>query len=123
MKFSAADTDSGHLILHYDPSRILIGGRAYTQGLIVSPEHIQPGWGPASATELTAEHFAALAALDPRVLIIGTGERQIFPDPNAYRALLRRGLGVDIMDTGAACRTYNTLVSEGRKVVAGLLMY
>ncbi|MCB2262015.1 MAG: Mth938-like domain-containing protein [Candidatus Thiosymbion ectosymbiont of Robbea hypermnestra] len=122
MKFSEADSGSGHPILGYDPGRIRIGGQVYTQGLIVSPEHIEPGWGPKSATDLTAEHFAALAALDPRIVIVGTGKRQVFPDPNAYRALLRRGLGVDIMDTGAACRTYNILMSEGRRVVAGLLM-
>lgn len=122
MKFSEADTSGGHLILGYDPGRILIGGRVYTHGLIVSPEHIDPDWGPESATDLAAEHFEALAALDPQIILVGTGRRQVFPDPRTYRTVLQRGLGVDIMDTGAACRTYNILVSEGRKVVAGLIM-
>jgi len=122
MRFSAADSDGGHLILGYGPGRILIGGRTYTRGLIVSPERIDTDWGPENAIDLAAKHFDALLALDPQIIIIGTGKHQIFPDPNTYLTALQQGLGVDIMDTGAACRTYNILVSEGRKVVAGLIM-
>jgi len=122
MKFSEADSDGSHLILGYGPGRILIGGRIYTHGLIVSPERIDTDWGPENAIDLAVEHFAALLALDPQIIIVGTGKHQIFPDPNTYLPVLQRGLGVDIMDTGAACRTYNILVSEGRKVAAGLIM-
>ncbi len=123
MKFSEAGSDGGYLILGYGPGRILIGGRVYTRGLIVSPERIDTDWGPKNAADLAAEHFEALLALDPQIIIVGTGKHQVFPDPNTYLTVLRRGLGVDIMDTGAACRTYNILVSEGRKVAAGLTMY
>lgn len=122
MKFSAADSDGGHLILGYDPGQILIGGQIYTRGLIVSPERIDTNWGPENAIDLAAEHFEALLALDPQIIIVGTGKHQVFPDPNTYLIVRQRGLGVDIMDTGAACRTYNILASEGRKVAAGLLM-
>jgi len=122
MKLSAADSDSGHLILGYDPGRILIGGRIYTHGLIVSPERIAADWGPENAIDLAAEHFEALLAFDPRIIIVGTGKHQVFPDPDTYLTVLQRGLGIDIMDTGAACRTYNILASEGRKVAAGLIM-
>jgi len=121
MKFSEADTSGGHRILGYDPGRILIGDRVYTRSLIVGPDHISPDWGPESAVDLAADHFAALVALAPRIIIIGTGSQQVFPDPGLYRDLLRQGLGVEIMDTGAACRTYNILMSEGRGVAAGLI--
>jgi len=122
MKFSEADSAGGHLIIGYGPGRILIGGRTYTRGLIVSPEHIDADWGPRNAKDLAAEHFDALLTLDPQIIIVGTGKYQVFPDPGIYLAILQRGLGIDIMDTGAACRTYNILVSEGRKVAAGLIM-
>ncbi len=122
MRFSEATTDGGHLILGYGPGRIIIGGRTYTRGLIVSPEHIATDWGPESAADLAPEHFEALLAPEPRIIIVGTGKQQVFPDPSTYLAVLRRGLGVEVMDTGAACRTYNILVSEGRKVAAGLIM-
>lgn len=122
MKFTAVDTGGGHLILGYEPGRILIGGRAFTRGLILSPGRIVTDWGPEHAADLTTEHFEALVELDPQVIIVGTGKRQVFPNPRTYVAVLRRGLGVEVMDTGAACRTYNILISEGRKVAAGLIM-
>ena len=122
MRFAEADSDGGYLISGYEPGRILIGSRAYTHGLIVSPERVVIDWGPEHAADLAAEHFEAIVELDPQVIVLGTGKRQVFPDPQAYLVALQRGLGVEVMDTGAACRTYNILMSEGRKVVAGLIM-
>jgi uncharacterized protein len=122
MKFAEASSDGGHLILGYEPGRIVIDGQAYSDGLIVSPERIVTGWGPDAASDLTAEHFAPLLEIDPQVIILGTGYHQVFPEPQIYLAAMQRGLGVEIMDTGAACRTYNILMSEGRKVVAALIM-
>jgi len=122
MKFSEADGDGGHLILGYGPGRIIIGGRTYTRGLLVSPERIDTDWGPESAADFSPEHFEALLAPEPQIILVGTGKQQIFPAPATYLAVRRRGIGVDVMDTGAACRTYNILVSEGRKVAAGLIM-
>jgi uncharacterized protein len=122
MKFAEADTDGGHRILGYGPGRIVVDGRSYVDSLIVSPDRIIAAWGPSTAADLRAVHFETLTALNPQVIVIGTGERQVFPDPHLYFALLERGLGVEIMDTGAACRTYNILMSEGRRVAAGLIM-
>lgn len=122
MKFAEADNEGGHLILGYEPGQIVVDGRSYKNGLIVSPEHIVTGWGPESAADLAEEHFEALLELDPQVVILGTGERQVFPDPRVYLAVMQRGLGVEIMNTGAACRTYNILMAEGRRVAAGLIM-
>jgi len=122
MNFSQADSGDGHLIEGYERGRIVVDGRGYRESLVVSPEQIITGWGPASAEELTEDHFAPLAELTPQVVVIGTGEHQIFPDPGLYFALLERGIGVEIMDTGAACRTYNILMAEGRQVAAGLIV-
>ena len=70
---------------------------------------------------LSAEHFEAIAALDPEVVLLGTGRVQRFPHPRLTTALSSRRIGIEAMDTGAACRTYNILMSEGRKVLAALI--
>ncbi len=123
MRFSEADGSSGQLIDAYGKEGILIGGRRFTQGLIVTPNRVQEGWGPAHPAALTVEHLDALLAIEPetQVIVLGTGETQVFPDPALYFAVIGRGVGFEVMDTGAACRTYNILLSEGRRVVAGLL--
>jgi uncharacterized protein len=123
MRFSEADGSSGQLIDAYGKDGVLIGGRRFTRGLIVTPSRVEEGWGPAYPADLTVEHLDALIAIDPetRVIVLGTGATQVFPDPALYFAVIGRGVGFEVMDTGAACRTYNILVSEGRRVVAGLL--
>lgn len=122
MKFAEASTEGGHLIVGYEPGRIVVDGRSYKEGLIVSPERIVPGWGPEIAADLAEKHFEAIVALDPEVIVLGTGKHQVFPEPRVYLAAMQRGVGVEVMDTGAACRTYNILMAEGRRVVAGLIM-
>ena len=122
MKFAEADSGAGHLIDGYWPGRIVIDGHSYDASLIVSPGRIVTGWGPTCAGDLNQDHIAALIELAPQVIVIGTGERQVFPDPRVYFVATARGVGIEIMDTGAACRTYNILMAEGRKVVAGLIM-
>lgn len=121
MKFAELG-GGGHRIEGYAPGRIVIDGRDYSEGLILSPERIITGWGPARAADLSGEHLADLIALRPQVIIIGTGARQIFPDPRVLQTALAQGLGVEIMDTGAACRTFNLLMAEGRNVAAGLMV-
>jgi uncharacterized protein len=122
MKFSQIEDAGTNLIESYDASHIRINGRVYVAGLAVSAEQVAVDWGPSDGRDLRAEHINALLAWRPQVVIIGTGKQQRFPEPALYCALLERGIGVEIMDTGAACRTYNILVSEGRRVVAGLML-
>lgn len=121
MRFAEADNDGGHFINGYEPGRILIDGHSYHKALIVSPDRVISDWGPASAGEITEERFAALLELGPQVIVVGTGDRQVFPNPRIYSSALEQGIGVEIMDTGAACRTYNILMAEGRTVAAGLI--
>lgn len=123
MKFSE-DTGGGiYRIDAYAAGRIVVNGRDYRVGLIVSPHRIVEGWGPAEPAGLGAQHIAALLDLDPQVIVIGTGARQVFPHPALYAPAHGRGVGIEVMDTGAACRTYNILVGEGRRVAAGLMIY
>ena len=122
MKFSQADSGDGLTIDSYEPGCIVINERSFREGLILSPEQIISGWGPANPEDLTVEQVRALVALEPQVIIIGTGERQVFPHPEVYAAAMGLGVGVEIMNTGAACRTYNIIMAEGRRVAAGLMI-
>lgn len=121
MRFSEADNSGGYLIQGYGTEGIAIGGRRYLRGLILTPERIVDPWGPTLAADLAPKHLEAILALAPQVIVLGTGATQVFPDPAFYFMAAERRIGLEIMDTGAACRTYNILMSEGRRVAVGLL--
>ena len=88
---------------------------------ILSPKHLLRDWAPSSVDELLVEHLDAIVELQPELVLLGTGHRLIFPPPQLLGALHRQRIGVEVMDTAAACRTYNILMTEGRFVVAGLM--
>ena len=121
MKFSELETDVGPLIEAYEPGQVRIQGQHYQGSLAVTAGRVLSDWGPAGFDALEPAHFEAIADLAPQVVVLGTGERQRFPDPALYALLLAQGIGIEIMDTGAACRTYNILAGEGRRVVAALI--
>ena len=123
MKFSEDAGGGIHRIDAHAAGHIVVSGRDYCTGLIVSPQRIVEGWGPVEPGDLSAQHIADLLDLAPQVIIIGSGARQVFPHPSLYAPAHSRGIGVEVMDTGAACRTYNILVAEGRRVAAGLMVY
>ena len=89
--------------------------------LIVLAQQLIDTWQPASFDTLAPEHFTALAELGVEIILLGTGAKQRFPDPRLARRLMEKRIGLEVMDTAAACRTYNILVSEGRSVAAALL--
>ncbi|MFP4063192.1 MAG: Mth938-like domain-containing protein, partial [Halochromatium sp.] len=121
MKFSEFETDAGPLIEAYEPGQVRIQGQDYRGSLAVTAGQVLNDWGPPQFEALAPAHFEALAALAPQVVVLGTGARQRFPEPALYAVLLAQGIGVEIMDTGAACRTYNILAGEGRRVVVALI--
>jgi uncharacterized protein len=88
---------------------------------IVSPRHLLRDWPPAHVDELQAEHLDAIIELQPELVLLGTGPRLSFPSPKLLAELHRQRIGIEVMDTAAACRTYNILMTEGRFVVAGLM--
>ncbi len=113
---------NANVIRSYGPGQIEIKDGVYHASLIVTPTKIISDWPPQSFNDLDASYFEALVALEPELVVLGTGKHLRFPSPAVTRALIEANVGFEVMDTGAACRTYNILMSEGRKVVAALLM-
>ncbi len=122
MKIHLESAVGQNLIRAYAPGRITINEQVYTRSLIVTPQQIIVDWPPVTFADLLAGHFEALAALQPEVIVLGTGRRLQFPAPRLIRSLVEAKIGLEVMDTGAACRTYNILMSDGRRVAAALLM-
>lgn len=111
-----------NLIRSYGPGQLLINDDVYQSSLIVMPDRIIADWPPRHFGDLDLPHMQVLAGLGTEVILIGTGQRQRFPRSALLAPLAGAGTGWEIMDTGAACRTYNFLLGEGRRVAAALLM-
>jgi len=122
MKFQPETLGGVNAVSRQEPGRIWLGNMLYEHSLIVPWVGEVQDWGVQSFADLNAAHFQRLLALDPELVILGSGSRLRFPPPALLRALIERGIGVETMDTPAACRTYNVLVSERRSVVAALLL-
>jgi len=121
MKFALADPADGYLIHAYDEQRIQIGEQSFSCSLILMRDRIIGDWRPADFDQLQTEDMQMLRELDPDLVLLGTGKRQRFPSPALYRTLIEAGIGLEAMTTPAACRTYNILATEGRRVAAALL--
>src|SRR5258706_11414900 len=121
MKFHL-NTSEGNVFTGHGTGFIRLGVVEYRDNLLVTPERIVTGWAAAGFDALTEADFAALAALKPEVALLGTGKRLRFPHPRLTRALTEAGIGLEVMDTPAVCRTFNILAAEGRKVAAGVLL-
>jgi uncharacterized protein len=104
------------------PSAVTIVDRVFTRSFLLMPDHIIENWPVTSAERFDLAAAEAIAALEPEVILLGTGERQVFPPRESLAALLRRKIGVEVMDNPAACRTYNLLASEGRRVAAAIVL-
>jgi uncharacterized protein len=122
MKFTLAANSDNYIIRSYEPGEVLINQQRYSSSVIVTPNQIIDDWPPQEFADLSCEHFATLASLNPQIVILGTGSDLQFPDPALYANLVNQGVGVEVMATSAACRTYNLLVAEGRNVAAALLL-
>ncbi|MFO1371949.1 MAG: Mth938-like domain-containing protein [Candidatus Competibacteraceae bacterium] len=122
MRFSLDLDTNKHSIKAYGPGWVNINEREIRHSVIVSPERLVTDWPPQTFEDLAEPHFEWIAQLEPEIVLLGTGSRQRFPQPRMTQALLARGMGVEVMDTAAACRTYNIIMLEGRRVAAALLM-
>jgi uncharacterized protein len=109
-------------ITSYDAGHIAVNGRRLTKSFLLTPQRLIEDWPPASFDELTGPDLLAVAALDCPIVLLGTGAHQRFPAPALLRPLLERRFGVEVMDSHAACRTYNILMAEGRDVAAALII-
>jgi uncharacterized protein len=121
MKFHLSRAE-GNVFTGYGPDYVRLGVVEYRSNLLVTPERVVSGWAAAGFDALSEADFAALGELKPEVVLLGTGASLRFPHPRLTRALSDAGIGVEVMDTAAACRTFNILAAEGRKVAAAVFV-
>ena len=121
MKMRADRIDGQNAISRHGPDGVIVGGVAHTESVVVPWQGAVLPWQAASFEALEAEHFERLAALRPELVVFGSGARLRFPAAVLLRPLIDARIGIETMDTAAACRTYNVLFAEGRSVVAALL--
>ena len=104
------------------PDAIAVGAQELTRSFLLTPDALQADWGPEAIEQIDAAAIEAILALQPAVVLLGTGARQRMPSPGLMGAFLTRGVGLEAMDNAAAARTFNLLAAEGRRVVAGFLL-
>jgi uncharacterized protein len=122
MKFQPETTPGVNLIQRQDATGLWVAGQQHARSVLVPWRGAVLPWPAAQFGQLTAEHFENILALAPEVVIFGSGSRLRFPPAALLRSLIAWRIGVETMDTAAACRTFNVLVSELRPVVAALLV-
>ncbi len=113
---------SRHRITAYSPTTITVNETVYRQNLILTADEIYCPWEANSLEDLDAESLAPVFDSKPAVVLLGTGSRQIFPPAQIMGLFGQRGIGLEVMDNGALCRTYNILVAEDRAVTAAILL-
>jgi uncharacterized protein len=121
MKFHLS-AGEGNAFTGYGAGYVRLGVVEYRENLLVTPERILAGWAAGGFDRLSEADFEALAALAPEVALLGTGPSLRFPGPRLMRPLVEAGIGLEVMDTPAACRTFNILAAEGRRVAAAILV-
>jgi len=121
LKLHADRIDGRNAISRHSLSGVIVNGQAYTHSLIVPSDGEVRAWSVDRFEALEAEHFERLVDYRPQLVVFGSGSRLRFPSPRLLAGLMKARIGIETMDTAAACRTYNVLLSEGRVVVAALL--
>lgn len=122
MQFTLETPSQVNVVRAYSRSELRIGETRVRTSCIVTADRLITDWTPHCIEALTPEHLAQVLELEPQVVLLGTGPHQRFP-PAAIRSLLaERGVGLEVMDLGAACRTFNILVQEERRVAAALFL-
>ena len=123
LKFHLTQPEGLNLFTGYGDDYVLINGERYEQrSLLVTPDAILHDWQVSDFAALQPQHFESFIAQQPEIALLGTGNRLQFPHPRITAALANAGIGLEVMDTKAACRTYNILVAEGRRVVVGIML-
>jgi len=121
LKLHLSNVSGINLFTGYGEGYVMVNGQRYGHNLVVLRDRVVTDWQPADFDHLTAVDFSALAGLAPEIVLLGTGTRLRFPRPELTRALYEARIGLEVMDIQAACRTYNILAAEERKVIAALL--
>lgn len=122
MEIQQESPDTRYTIRGYGPGEIRINERTFTSSVILTQNRLDSAWNPPPIDEWTPETLDPLLAHDPEILLLGTGRKLRLLGTPFLAYALRQGVGLEVMDTPAACRTFNILVSEGRRVAAGLIV-
>jgi len=121
VKLHTSNTDGLNLFSAYGDDFVTVNQEKHFANLILLPDAVIPSWTSATVTTLTTADMERLLALKTEIILLGTGSRLRFPAGALLRPFAPAGIGLDVMDLKAACRTYNILAAEGRKVAAALL--
>lgn len=121
MQLTLDTGDGTYQINSYEPGKIIINRETITHSLIVSADKLLP-WQPQALSELSLEQLQPIFDLQPEIVLLGTGIAQQFLNAELLSAFYSKNIGIETMNTGAACRTYNVLLAEGRRVVAAMLL-
>lgn len=111
---------TGNLVRRFTGSEIHVAEQIFRQPVIITLDRLIMDWSPPPVATLAVRDLQALLDLEPELILLGTGARQVFPSPALTTTILQQGVGIEIMDTAAACRTYNILAAELRRVAAAL---
>ncbi|MEX0732061.1 MAG: Mth938-like domain-containing protein [Aquisalimonadaceae bacterium] len=122
MQLTMEDTGKANRIRGYDVGSVTVNDTVYRQSIVVARDNLITDWPPGAVDRLATTHLDQLLELDPELIIIGTGSTQQFPDRDVLRHAILAGIGIEVMTTPAACRTYNVLMAENRRAVAALFM-
>ncbi len=120
MKFSEEHDNQAFVITGYDHQSIHINDKPFNKGLILTSESFNSDWSPQTYTDLKVSHLDEIFTLKPELILLGTGKKQRLPSKDIYLALIRSNIGFEVMNTQAACRTFNILTADGRGVAAAL---
>jgi uncharacterized protein len=122
LKFEREQAQGRNLFTGYGAGYVEVNRTRHVSSLVVNGERLVTDWPVGSASGLSGDHMAAIVELKPEIVLLGTGARLTFPEPALLAPLYKAGIGVEVMDTSAACRTYNILLGEGRNVVAAVIV-
>jgi uncharacterized protein len=122
LKIEREQAEGRNMFTGYGEGYVAVNGARHSSSLVVSGDRIIADWPAASLEGLAADHLAAIVELKPEIVLLGSGATFRFPEPGLLAPLHQAGIGVEVMDTPAACRTYNILLGEGRNVIAALIL-
>jgi uncharacterized protein len=122
MKLHLTTAENNYLITAYSESYIEVNKKLHANSLIVMPKQLITDWEAVDFAQLTEQHLSKIAEFNSEVVLLGTGTKHQFLHPKIYQSLASKGIPLECMTTAAACRTYNILMSEGRNVLAALIL-
>jgi uncharacterized protein len=121
MQLNLDNSNAQYQITRYELGHVTVNGQDYTKSILLMADHLSE-WPVHNISQLQQSELLALLELHPDVILIGTGDKLIFPPDELLQTIKSHGVGIEVMNTPAACRTYTVLIAEGRRVLAALML-